>query len=231
MAKRKFSRKKRSFKKRKFSRKRSSRVMRRPRIPRMFDAKSVYVKMRYCANIIIPSSGSQLNGTYILRCNDTYDPDYTGTFGGQPSCHDEAYLRYDHGTVVGAKLTVIGANTSTINGVIGIRMSDDLTLITSQEQARESKLGHYKFMPLNQDLSFKLTSKFSASKFFGKPKGTIVGDALYRQSGGASPTENAYWHIWASPGPVVTTALPDISVMIQIDYTVIMTEPKPISLS
>lgn len=201
----------------------------RPHRPLSFAAqpKSKVVKMRYCEQIgINPGIGAPSG--YTFRANDIFDPNYTST-GHQPMGHDQWSAFYNHYTVLGSKLTVTMSNQDAADAVIaGVYLVDDTTAPTTVTTLIENAKGPYGHMDSSGGSGIRrLTCKYSAKKFF---RCDVRDRTDLKASFGSSPTEQAYYTIWAAamdtladPGNVVMTVV--------IDYICLLTEPKDLSAS
>lgn len=187
--------------------------------------KSQTVKLRYVEEGSITGQN-----TLVWSPTSMYDPNVTGV-GSQPANFDRWMAVYDHYTVIAAKITITPAPTSTTSyapAYLGVLLSDDgasangMSVSTAYEQkgARMAKhvVGSFNNPPP------PITHYFNAMQFYGKPKGSIVGDGTYRGTSGSSPSENAYFEVFTKTvggnTPGVTTFL------MSMDLTVVLTEPK-----
>lgn len=224
---RKFSRKG-GFKRRKYNR--------RSRVPRpKFTGwgKKVMAKLRYVDYITIdpPSAGV---ASYVFRATSLFDPDLTGV-GHQPMGFDQLMNRYDHYTVVGAKLTAQFMPVSASNlvpGLLGCLLSDTGTRVASatsishllEHPGRGSIANTGVLLP--KDYNARVVKKFSSKKFFGKK---TINENDYRGTNAANPTENAFFEVYVA---TVGTNNPDLTtILVTIDYIALFTEPKPLAQS
>lgn len=196
-------------------------------------------RLRYCQEISINPGVAGIASTNF-RANDLYDPDSTGV-GHQPFGFDQLMAYYDHFTVTGSKITarfVPVSGTNVNPAYLGIMLSDSGTrvnTVTSVEHLLESKYsqgyclaGGYitANMGFNRQKNYT-TKKFSAKGFFGCQD--VIGDSQYKGSSSASPTELAYYEVWAAslygndPGA--------ITCLVTIDFIATFTEPKLLSQS
>lgn len=141
---------------------------------------------------------------------------------------------YNHGTVIGAKITVSGTNTDQLKDFIiclGVR-SDSTSTGLPIEEAMEDQHSHYILVQGGNKTArnWRISHKFSASKYFGRPKKAIIGAADYRESASTLPNEAAYFYLRFYPkNPLDSIATQYFTVA--ISYHVVMTEPKAIGLS
>lgn len=212
------------------NKKRVGRTLARPGKALPFAApKSMLVKMRYSDTITVnPPVGATAN--YFFRANDVWDPDYTGV-GHSANSLDQWSNFYDHFTVIGSKITakfIANSATSGDTCLVGIYVDDDVATVTDPHQLVENG-GKYGIMA-NKDGGNNVKTVragFSGRKFFGVSD--IVGDSLYRQTNGTSPTEQAYFHIWAAASNFGDPAA--FNVLVTVDYLVVCTERRTLGKS
>ena len=202
----------------------------RSRIPTTVLGKSVIpnrmlVRLKYQDTVsITPAAGSI--AYHLFSGMSLFDPDYTGS-GHQPHGFDQYMLLYNHYTVLGARITVqfMGGTESYICG-IGMEAG---TGTTSARQLRlERPRTIYKVVPSNTGGPGKstVTYKFGAKKFFGTK--AIVGEDTYKGNTGASPTEDAYFHVFAASSDGSNT-IGSIKAVVSISYIAMLTEPKALT--
>lgn len=196
-------------------------------------------RLRYVDTFAL-NPGAGLKSVYVFRANDCYDPNLTGT-GHQPKGFDQMMALYNHCTVIGSRITIRAYNqTPTVGppGMIVCKLSasgTEVAATTNLEDLLEDprltgrKLGGavgYSTGKAGANMII-VSNKFSARRFFGKK--FIVGDALYRHTNAASPTEQAYFEICYHS---LNGNDPDaITITVQIDYISVFTEPKPLGMS
>lgn len=215
-----------------------SRPRYRYRIPVAPVPNKMLVKLRYADSVEINPGSLGAIAYHTMRANDLYDPDFTGT-GHQPKGFDQWTAFYDHFTVLGSKIRVtftsMDDTPSTGTVACGIYLDDNSTPPNNVIDFMEERKNTY--MTLGSadsgNSSKVMTRKFSSKKFFGVKN--IVGQSLYRgQMGnfgtGSSPTEQAYWQIWAT-GLNATSDVSGIRVLIDIEYIAVLTERKELTLS
>lgn len=230
-----YGKRKRTTPTRKFVKRRKT-MRRFRRVPRpKFTGwgKKVMAKLRYVDYITIdpPSAGV---ASYVFRATSLFDPDVTGT-GHQPMGFDQLMNRYDHYTVVGAKLTAQFMPVSAANlvpGLLGCLLSDTGTRVASatsishllEHPGRGSIANTGVLLP--KDYNARVIKKFSSKKFFGKK---TINENDYRGTNAASPTENAFFEVYVA---TVGTNNPDLTtLLVTIDYIALFTEPKPLAQS
>lgn len=197
-----------------------------------FGMKSAVVKMRYRVPITFTSPGGVgVPIQHIFRANSTYDPDLTGV-GIQPHLHDQAYTYFNHGTCLGSKITVSGTNSqNTKDFVVVLGVNDDAPAPETFTEALQNQLEHHKTVVGGNKtgVQWKISHSFSAQKFFGKSKESLIGSADYREGPSSYPNELAYFtfQIYSLDGSALST----VYGLLDIEYYMVMTEPKAIGLS
>lgn len=166
-------------------------------------------RLRYNDSAVLTSTTGSV-ASYVLRANDLYDPDFTGT-GHQPMGFDQMMVFYNHFTVVRSRLTVSFENYSLAAAAHCIVRADgDSTSMTVPSRIQElgglveivceykQASGSNKTAVLDIDVA----------KFQGVSRSALTADPSLQGSSGASPQEIVYYHIemWnnlAASGSVV----------------------------
>ncbi len=197
--------------------------------------KSKLVRLRYAQEITLDAP-SGLVSEHLFVANGMYDPDYTGT-GHQPSNFDQWMNVYDHYTVLGSRIVAryMPTNGGSIagGGYFGIMLIDDANTFTQivasggVTNVFEQKLNNTCRTLIGQhslNAPNTVSKNFSARKFFGKPKSSIIGDSLYRGDVGNNPNEKAWFSVYqmtvGGNNPVAC------NVLITIEFIALLTEPK-----
>lgn len=185
-------------------------------------------KLKYCQVNALTSTTGILN-EQRFSANNIYDPDITGG-GHQPMGHDQWLALFNHYVVLGSKITMkfCDSDNTVTPAHVGLYLSDGKTLSYSTGyEYIEARKGQYRMMVPNQGKALILRNKFSAKKFFNvkdvKDNTMRLGAAM-----GASPTEQAYYHIWFQTIDASTNTMRYI---VEIEYIVLFSEPKDLSLS
>lgn len=187
-------------------------------------SKSAQVQMRYVTQINLnPTSLTSAN--WIFNASGVYDPDTTG-IGHQPLGFDQWMLFYDHYVVVGSKISVEFITEASDAYVVAIGLRDQAAPTTDPELFRER--GHTVYATANgTQKSTKLVKGYSPRKFFAVDD--IVSKDTLRGSVTTNPAENAYYIVNASAGTSVDPGA--ITAHVTLQYTVLLTEPKPLAQS
>lgn len=234
MPKRKFRSRKKTYRKKRRMRARTIRYSRNMFTARfrgpgrgIFPAK-LLLKLNYVDKYDLnPGTGGAIS-TQVIRCNDIYDPDYTGT-GHQPMGRDEMMAFYNHYSVIGAKVTARFCNNDSARSqFVGIYVSDSSTSETDYRVIMENNMGVCKYLEAFKGGGAKctLSHKFSTKKFFSRSPLTnkdLIG------SYGASPVEKAYFHIFATNLNGIDSD--NVECVVKIEYLVVLTSPKNLGLS
>jgi len=152
-------------------------------------------RLRYNDTVAVSSTTGAV-GTYVLRANDLYDPDFTGT-GHQPLGFDQLMLFYNHFTVTKAKLVCTFESTTACPVHVSLRVDGDSTAITTPSRLIE--LGGNVLLGLEQKAvsGSTRTAEIQADigRLQGVSQGAITSDPSLQGSSGASPVECSYFHI------------------------------------
>lgn len=224
---RRFPNKKKTVKRRKFYRRRRLAISRNP------ISRTLMVRMKYTDRFTLNPNPSGVHAYHFFRWNSIFDPDLTGT-GHQPLGHDQYANLYKHYYVVGAKATCTFVNTSAVGSntcIVGLRTDDDavtcpngITEITEQPRAA------YRFCSNSDgsDSVKQVTLRFSTRKHFGSTRDWNRSNLGADFS--ASPTTLAYLQAYAAPVDGSQDA-GLIACYMQIQYFVLLTDPKEIAQS
>lgn len=185
-------------------------------------------KLKY-AQVMSVSSASGIIGEQRFSANNIYDPDVTGT-GHQPMGHDQWAALFNHYVVLGSKITVnfCDSDSTTTPTHVGLYLSDGKTLsYTAGYEYIEARKGAFRLIVPNEGKRHRLVNKFSAKKFFNVKD---VKDNLSRLGAatGASPTEQSFYHIWVQ---TLDSSTNTIRCVVEIEYIVLYSEPKDLSVS
>jgi len=179
------------------------------------------------------------SGDHVFSANGIAKPDYSNsTNTHQPYGTDQLTPFFDHYTVVGSKIT-IKAVTGQIGlpCCLGLALKDAATAInTSAKALRERGGTQLRLMgPVGGGANKQMLSRtYSAKKFHGKA--TVVGESELRGNTSAisdyanNPTEQAFYHVVVAPQHQGDNVGAQI-VQVDIQYTVVFTEPKVLASS
>lgn len=200
--------------------------------------KSFIATFNYSETVVIDPVTSE-SGDHVFSANGISKPDYTNSLNvHQPYGTDQITPFFDHYTVVGSKCTV-----KAISGQIGLpcclglALKDAATAInTSAKALRERGGTQLKLMaPVGGGANKQSISRtYSAKKFHGKS--TVVGESELRGNTSAisdytnNPAEQAFYHVVVAPQHQGDNVGAQI-VQVDIQYTVVFTEPKVLASS
>lgn len=188
---------------------------------------SKMVRLRYAQPITL-DAGAGGKAINVFRANSMYDPDLTGV-GSQPANFDDWMNNYNHFTVLGSKIQVISTPDTTsayVPAHLGILLSASGSSATGMSITTlyEQGLGKVatKVIGLTNNGRLTLTKTFSASKFFGKTKSSLIGSSLYKGDSASNPGEGAFFEVFTMS--INGNNPSSIPVMVIIDYIAVLTE-------
>jgi hypothetical protein len=152
--------------------------------------------LRYSSNTGILSSTSGAVATYVIRSNDCFDPDFTGT-GHQPMGFDQMMVFYNHFCVRKARIKCTFRSISGIQSTACVRIDASSTPLTvidrimefgglvSTDLNRTDVYGSMKTVMLSLDVA----------RLQGITSKALTADPTLRGDAATSPTEISYFHI------------------------------------
>jgi hypothetical protein len=188
----------------------------------LFPARTTKV-LRYSGNAGL-SAASGVVTTYVLRANDCFDPDFTGT-GHQPMGFDQMMVFYNHFCVVSCKIVVTFKCASGNECTAAIRYDASSSPLTTIDRIIE--YGGLTMVELEAAGGFGshkvLTASVDIAKIQGVSRSAITADPTLRGDTATSPSEVTYWHlaIWSA---AATTCTADISFIMEMK--VVFLEPR-----
>lgn len=191
-------------------------------------------RLRYVQKISL-NPGTGTIATYRFRANGASDPDHTSiTVGHQPLGWDQWSTFYSNYQVLGSKLTAMAhiQNTNSTPVMITCLCNDDVNYSpTNIETVLEQGMAKYKYLQARtaSPSYTKLNCYYSPKKIFGiddqRDNRIFTGNTP-----GSVPQEQAFFHL--SVVPDTTLANPEeVSITVQIDYTILFTAPKTLAQS
>lgn len=161
---------------------------------------SFRMKTKYVATPLSLNPGvGGIPATYVFSANGLYDPDVTGT-GHQVLGFDQIMPMYDHYTVIGSRIKVIGANTTAQdNQYLIVTLSDTVVPNPDITNLLENGLSRYKVLSVDQgDHGVEtLTLNFSPKRFFNT--NSVMDNKALKGNAVSNPGEGAYYHITVAP--------------------------------
>ncbi len=177
---------------------------------------------------------------HIFSANGIAKPDISDVTSSQQCySHDQLVPFFDHYTVIGSKCTVTAANNNEVPIYIGCALRDSSTAMTSSNNLLRA-MPNTNLILCNfnsgSDSLRSTTMTYSPNRFFGKSKGNVVGESELRgqmnlvASTTDNPTEQAYYHVLVSAQTDNDNPTTQ-AVQVEIEYTVVLTEPKQLASS
>lgn len=193
------------------------------------------VKLRYVDELRVSTTlGSANSKSLPYVANGMFDP-YFPIGGHQPKGFDQWMAVYSHYNVVGSKISVKLASSTSNNVAWGVcRTPTSGTMnnhsLTYLLENRYQKNVRYISWNNNTNMNLNnkaLTASYSQKKVFGgnsAQKGDLTGSIE------ANPTERQYFEIWVAPIQG-DTGIKTLDFIITIDYIALFTEPKVLQQS
>jgi hypothetical protein len=179
--------------------------------------------LRYSGNFGL-SSTSGVVASYVLRANDLFDPDFTGT-GHQPMGFDQMMVFYNHFCVTHARLVVTAKAATGTASTVAVRVDASSTPLTVIDQIIE--FGGLVQVELESIGNFGankvLELRASIPKLQGVSMSAMTADPTLRGDAATSPTEISYFHIqcWNAAG--VTSA---VNISFILEQRAVFMEPR-----
>lgn len=196
------------------------------------------VKMNYVEQIAIDTTVGFV-GSYIYSAGNINDPNFSGT-GHQPQGHDEWQTFYDRFQVLGSKIKVTfwsASDGTAVNaqGIVGILLAPDTTTISAGSPYQWLEYKHSTFKPLNTnnstDGTVSVYKGYSPKYYYGISKPLSEPDlSALLSSGATGPVKDAFFHLFVMSNSTGGD-LGNIRMQIELDYVVMLTEPKSLSIS
>jgi hypothetical protein len=173
----------------------------------------IYLKMRYTDAYVYTCTAGATQ-TQVMRGNDIFDPDFTGT-GHQPYSRDQWANFYSTYRVLGSSIKAIAAPSNTSNQVgywfavcpHGVSQAQSL----GPYPLLESPYVRYKMSNQYQGVSI-IKHYISTRKILGLAKAAIQQDN-YAAAFGSSPVDQWFWQISIRPSDVATAIVVNVTIM------------------
>ncbi len=167
---------------------------------------------------------------YRYRANDLFDPDQTGT-GHQPIGFDQLMLVYEQATVIRSRISVTFVSELAVPIRVGISLDPDTTnssITDTMEngQVVTAMLGGVASGGGKNIVTLQLDC--DVAKYFGR-RGDIVNDVTLSCTAAASPTEQAYFTVFAFSAVNSTTSMCGFDAM--LSYDSVYWEPRKLAAS
>lgn len=187
---------------------------------------NVSFNFRYATTVSLdPGLGGA--AIHVFSGNGLYDVDITGV-GHQPTGFDQLMIMFDHYVVLKSSIKVIFQNTAdTQRNIVGVCARDSATTTTDWREYVEQGTSTWDYLGVEGG-SPKSTQiqTFNTGPFLGRK--SPLSDPDLKGSVTSNPTEQFYWHVWASGDGADTSAVFGVVV---IDFFGMMIEPKSAGLS
>lgn len=188
--------------------------------------------MTYCDKDIWlnPGVGGQ-PANHVFRINSIYDTDFTA-LGHQPLGYDEMSALYGKYTVIGVKATYqFNSQDSSYSNVVGMGLSTTSAGVTNIENMVENGKCRWKLVPpashsnnLGKD---SLSLRINPNKFLGvshpMSEDTVQADTS------SNPEQLCYLKLTC--GPQTADDAYGVRGVLKLDFTVIWSEPKTLTVS
>lgn len=199
------------------------------KFPRTIVPFSTFTTLKYCEGAISinPTVGS--SNAYVFRCNDLYDPNFTGV-GHQPTGFDQMMALYNKFVVYASKIKVIGfaPDGETLDLVVGVAIRDDTTVTTTLEEYMEQANTDWAVVPGGAGASpFAVKTAFDLSLWSNT---SVKTNDLLHGVASAGPSKLWYYHVfYGATGPSEDPS--SVKATIEIEYKVKFFEPKSLAVS
>jgi len=199
------------------------------KFPRTIVPFATYTTLKYCEGAINIDPAIVSSNAYVFRCNDLYDPNYTGT-GHQPTGFDQLMALYNKFVVYASKIKVTGfaPDSETLDTVVGVAVRDGTSITTTLEEYMEQTNTDWAVVPGGAGATpFTVKTAFDLTKWSSTSPRT---NDLVHGTSGAGPSKLWYYHVFngatgAAENPSALKAT------IEIEYKVKFFEPKSLSVS
>ncbi len=173
-------------------------------------------------NSVTMTTGSV--GTYVLRANDLFDPDFTST-GHQPMGFDQVMVFYNHFVVLKSRLVCTFQNTANAPVFCQVRVDADSSAITTPSRLLEFGGAQVLVCEAKGVSGTTRTAEISVdiARLQGVSQAAITSDPSLQGSVAASPAEVSYYHISAWNDQ---SASGSVFVNFTVEYLALFAEPR-----
>jgi len=186
------------------------------------------VMMRYADTTGSITSTTGAVASYVLRANDCFDPDFTGT-GHQPMGFDQMILFYNHFFVVRSRLKVTFRNYNNLYPYsICIRVDANSGVMTVPNRIVEFGGAVLAEIGSGAAQSTTLELDVDIAKFLGMTRKVLLANTSASGDAGTSPAEGVFFHIQVWDNSANTTVTKCDFVM---EQEVVFTEPRDLTES
>lgn len=190
-------------------------------MPTAFKTKFLYAEQ------VVVDPGAGTVAEHVFSANGLFDPNTTGV-GHQPRGFDQFLgIMYDHYTVIGCRLTCSFSNSGSATPVmVFLKLTDNTTTSVNPIDFLESSYCKRTTCAGNGGSPTTMAINVSPAKFLGRK----AMDNDLRGSVSTNPSEMCYIHIGACAVDGITDPS-GIGCTVQIEYIVLLTEPKLLTSS
>ncbi len=193
-------------------------------------ARSQIVRFKYADRVLIDPAVDTV-ASHIFRANSLFAPDATGSpTAHQPLGRDEYESFYQTYTVIGSKIkaTYFPTGQTSAGMVGGILLKNNTTVLPGVTHMLEQGIARPRSLKQN-DRPTSVRLGFSPKRFFGVHNITDNKETL-GAAFSQNPSQLAFWHVYLAPMDS-TTNLAATEVLVEIEYTCLLTERKTIGQS
>ncbi len=193
-------------------------------------APKLLTNLRYNVAGTLNGGAAGAAATVLYRANDCYDPE-VASGGGQPRGFDQLMGLYDHGTVIGSKITIRAANTdATYAFLIGCAVMSGATALTAAVSDYMEQFSTRSIILSDsaggQSVGI-VSNSMSTKKYLSI--GAVLSEKDLSFDNSSSPAEQIYYHLFISSVQPQDGSV--VSFNVTIDYTVVFTEPRELAAS
>jgi len=206
-------------------------------------SKTARVRLRYCGEVSVTTTGTSTISRHVFAANSLYDPDQTGV-GNQPVGFDEWMNLYQFYTVVGGTVKCDPIDESTSNNTaqyfaLGISDSSILSGATVQSLlsncpssnpgAPFSRWGIARGVATIEEPGRTRSVKWKAGDVMGMAQSDVVDRATLQGSSSTSPSDLIYATLLC--GDVFGAASSTQGYLVTMEFDVVFTGPKQLTIS
>lgn len=192
------------------------------------------VRMRYSDDVEINPTTAGFGTAHVLRLNSIHDPDYTGV-GHQPMGHDEWSNFYQRYHVIGCRVQADFYASSNSSGTANTTVAVGFRSTTDVEQDGDVffENGRCAWKRLatrdGSAATCSIVRNWSAKKWYGGQHKAMNDShgAIF----GTGPSDPCFAHLVVFPVAELSGNAQAVRCRFFIDYLVMLTEPKRLSLS
>lgn len=185
------------------------------------------------ATLILNTSGNIATGintntgNLVISANNPYEP--RSGVAIQPRGFDQMMNLYDHFVVIGSKLEMwFNTTEPTLAAQVGVVVRDTISPEATQKAYMENRLVKTAIVDSATGGTF-MSIQVNPNKFLGRSK--PLADPQLKGSSASSPTEQCFYHIFASNHNPSSGDSFTVTVNARVIYDVVLIEPRQVSAS